>query len=62
MNKSGAMKHTFKYILIGLSMLGVAMTANAQMAYNTAGGITTGKQVTGPNGDGSYTITLETYA
>ena len=56
------MKHTFKYILIGLSMLGVAMTANAQMAYNSAGGITTGKQVTGPNTDGSYTIKLETYA
>lgn len=56
------MKHTFKYILIGLSMLGVAMTANAQMAYNSAGGIVTGKQVTGPNTDGSYTIKLETYA
>lgn len=62
MNKSSAMKHTFKYILIGLSMLGVSMTANAQMAYNSAGGIVTGKQVTGPNTDGSYTIKLETYA
>lgn len=56
------MKRFFKYALIGLSLLGISLTANAQMAYNTAGGVTTGKQVTGPNPDGSYTITLETYA
>lgn len=56
------MKHTFKYILIGLSLLGVSVSASAQMAYNEANGIRTGKQVTGPNTDGSYTITLETYA
>ena len=61
------MKHTFKYILIGLSLLGIAMTANAQMAYNRSDeGITTGKQVAGPfeseDLGAYYTITLETYA
>ena len=59
------MKHTFKYILIGLSLLAVSLTTNAQMQYNTVGGVTTGKQVTGPvvkNGVAVYTVKLETYA
>lgn len=62
MKYNNAMRHFFTYSLIGLSLLGVSLSANAQMAYNTAGGVTTGKQVTGPNKDGSYTITLEAYA
>ena len=55
------MKHTFKYIVTLLALLGVALAAGAQ-TYNEQGGVSTAKTVTGPNEDGSYTLTLETFA
>ena len=58
------MKQTFKNILIGLSLLAVPSMVHAQeMVYNEGvGGVTTGKGVSGPNEDGSYTIKLESWA
>ena len=57
------MKNIFKYILIGFAALATALTAEGQPAgYHTAGGVSTAKNVEGPNSDGSYTITLETFA
>lgn len=58
------MKQTFKNILIGLSLLAVPSMVHAQeMVYNEGvGGVTTGKGVSGPNKDGSYTIKLESWA
>ena len=54
------MKQVFKYILIGLSLLSVSVTAQAQ--YHHDNGISTKKTVSSQDGDGNYTITLETFA
>ena len=54
------MKQVFKYILIGLSLLSVSLTAQAQ--YHHDNGISTKKTVSSQDGDGNYTITLETFA
>lgn len=53
------MKHTFKYILTSLSLIFVSLAAFAQ---NDEGGVTTSKNVTGPDENGLYTVTLEAYA
>lgn len=53
------MKHIFKYILIGLSLFSVSTIA---MAQNIQNGIGTNKTVSAEDGDGNYTITLETWA
>lgn len=58
------MKNTFKYILLVLTVL-APVAVNAQNVlddYKEKGGVATGKNVTGPNSDASYTITLETFA
>ena len=54
------MKNIFKFITIGIALLAGSMTAYAQ--YNTEGGVSTAKNVTGPDEDGYYTISLETFA
>ena len=54
------MKQVFKYILIGLSLLSVSVAAQAQ--YHHDNGISTKKTVSSQDGDGNYTITLETFA
>lgn len=65
------MKKIFKYILISSALFSFAFSSWAQETapdaqvvgpYKHAGGVATGKQVTGPNEDGTYTITLETFA
>ena len=60
------MKHTFKYILFISALFSFSMTSFAQDVrdtyHNEGKGVATGKQVSGPNDDGSYTITLETFA
>ena len=60
------MKHTFKYILFISALFSFSMTSYAQDVrdtyHNEGKGVATGKQVSGPNDDGSYTITLETFA
>ena len=59
------MKDIMKYMLVSLSMLTVTLAASAQndgTTYNEKGGVSTAKRVTGPNDDGTYTITLETFA
>lgn len=53
------MKQIFKYILIGLSLFSVSTTALAQ---NVVNGIGTNKTVSAEDGDGNYTITLDTWA
>ena len=53
------MKQVFKYILIGLSLFSVSITAMAQHVEN---GIGTNKTVGLEDEDGNYTITLETWA
>lgn len=55
------MKNFFKYILIGLSLLAVPKVASAQ-AVNHEGGVATTKTVSAQDGDGNYTIKLETWA
>ena len=55
------MKNLFKYILIGLSLLAVPKVASAQ-AVNHEGGVATTKTVSAQDGDGNYTIKLETWA
>ena len=60
-----AMKHTFKYIATLLALLSVSVMLQAQdvtTQYHPGGGVATAKSVTGPNEDGSYTLTLETFA
>ena len=55
------MKHTiFRYIAIAATLLATAVNAGAQ--YNITNGVGTSKEVTGPDGDGNYTIRLETFA
>lgn len=59
------MKYIMKYLLVSLSLLTVTLAASAQndgTTYNEKGGVSTAKRVTGPNDDGTYTITLETFA
>lgn len=60
------MKHTFKYILFISALFSFSMTSFAQDVtetyHNEDQGVATGKKVSGPNDDGSYTITLETFA
>ena len=54
------MKQIFKYLLIGLSLLSVSVAAQAQ--YHNDNGISTAKNVSAQDGQGNYTITLETFA
>ena len=54
------MKQIFKYFLIGLSLLSVSVAAQAQ--YHHDNGISTAKNVSAQDGQGNYTITLETFA
>lgn len=59
------MKQTLKYIVIGFSLLALSLSANAQhdgTIYNSQGGVSTAKNVTGPDEHGYYTIKLETFA
>lgn len=59
------MKHIYQTILIGLSLLAAATTVRAQdvlSKYKEGGGVATSKTVGSQNEDGSYTITLETFA
>ncbi len=60
------MKHTFKYILFISALFSFSMTSFAQDVrdtyHNEGKGVATDKKVSGPNNDGSYTITLETFA
>ena len=59
------MKQTLKYIVIGFSLLALSLSANAQhdgTTYNSQGGVSTAKSVTGPDEHGYYTIKLETFA
>ena len=54
------MKQIYKYLLIGLSLFAVSVTAQAQ--YHSDNGISTAKNVSAQDGQGNYTITLETFA
>ena len=60
------MKQTLKYSLIVLSLFFLGQNAvNAQEVldqYKEGGGVATSKKVSSQNADGSYTITLETFA
>ena len=58
------MKHIFKYIIILSAALFASTQAQAQVTagYKNENGVSTGKSVTGPNSDGTYTVTLETFA
>ena len=53
------MKNIFKYVLTSLSLLLVSFAAFAQ---HEEGGVTTSKNVTGPDKNGLYTVTLEAFA
>ena len=53
------MKKIFKYILTSLALLPVSFAAFAQ---HEEGGVTTSKNVTGPDSNGLYTVTLEAFA
>lgn len=53
------MKNIFKYVLTSLSLLLVSFAAFAQ---HSEGGVTTSKNVTGPDEHGLYTVTLEAFA
>ena len=56
------MKHNiFKYVAIAAALLATAVNAGAQ-TYNHENGVSTSKQVTGPDTNGNYTIRLETFA
>lgn len=58
------MKHLFKYILTISAALSFSVFAQAQVTagYKNENGVSTGKSVTGPNSDGTYTVSLETFA
>ena len=56
------MKNIFKFITIGIALLAGTIVANAQTTWNKEGGVATAKSVSAPDGNGLYTITLETYA
>ena len=53
------MKNIFKYVLTSLVLLPVSFAAFAQ---HEEGGVTTSKNVTGPDSNGLYTVTLEAFA
>lgn len=53
------MKNIFKYVLTSLALLPVSFAAFAQ---HPEGGVTTSKNVTGPDEHGLYTVTLEAFA
>lgn len=53
------MKNIFKYVLTSLALLPVSFAAFAQ---HEEGGVTTSKNVTGPDSNGLYTVTLEAFA
>lgn len=53
-------QNIFKYIAIAACLLGTTMTVQAQ--YHEEGGVKTAKNVVGPDENGFYTITLETFA
>lgn len=53
------MKNIVKYVLTSLSLLLVSFAAFAQ---HEEGGVTTSKNVTGPDEHGLYTVTLEAFA
>ena len=53
------MKQTLKYIVIGFSLLALSLSANAQhdgTTYNSQGGVSTAKSVTGPDEHGYYKL------
>lgn len=54
-------RNFFKYVAISAVLLTTAMNVQAQ-AYNFAGGVGTAKSVSGPDTNGDYTISLETFA
>ena len=53
-----------RYILTGLVLLAFSATVSAQVTsqYQSQNGVATGKHVSAQNEDGTYTITLETFA
>lgn len=53
------MKNIFKYVLTSLALLFISFAAFAQ---HEEGGVTTSKNVTGPDTNGLYTVTLEAFA
>ena len=69
-----AMKHIFAYTLSFVAIAASALlltkisraedpeTPESLSKYNTQGGVSTAKEVSAQNEDGSYTITLETFA
>lgn len=59
------MKYIYKYITIGIALLATSFSLSAQndgVTYNSAGGVSTAKNVSDPDENGYYTITLETFA
>ena len=54
------MKNIFKYVLTSLSLLLVSFAMSAQDSEQEA--VTTSKNVTGPDANGLYTVTLEAFA
>ena len=56
------MKNIFKFITLGIALLAGTIVANAQTTWNKEGGVATAKNVSEPDENGLYTITLETYA
>ncbi|MBR6858817.1 MAG: hypothetical protein IKM89_05350 [Bacteroidales bacterium] len=56
------MKNIFKFITLGIALLAGTVAANAQTTWNKEGGVATAKNVSEPDENGLYTITLETYA
>ena len=58
------MKKIINYIALGISLLASSLMVHAQndgVSYNSKGGVSTNKTVVA-NGNGGYTITLETFA
>lgn len=53
------MKKIYKYVLTSLSLLFISFAVSAQ---HSEGGVTTSKNVTGPDEHGLYTVTLEAFA
>ena len=59
------MKQIFKYITIGFALVAYSLTAFAQgydPDHPTATGVNVMKDVTGPDSNNDYTVTLETFA
>ena len=55
------MKNIIKFITLGIALLAGTVAANAQTTWNVTGGVATAKNVSAPDENGLYTITLETY-